>query len=459
MNIYEYYVEKNKDSKWRTLYQSTAAENFGKTFLYINTNYRSLYAFVDTFEKFLAYNNVDRSQWPLHAQHGQEKAKQWVVNMTQSKLFRKTGNMYSLTAKGIAFKDMIDQEFSEDAQWLLIHLFMSNSYFGLVPNYITKTCNKVLSALIEAGYTYEEIIEKIKHVLSRKSISITELFATEIFWMLTFYREKDFLYIFKNSNTAEKDTLYNYCINNYQNHTYSDSISYKFKPSGQYAKNTFIDDLKTIYFTTLVSKDKPQSITEFLNSNVNHYTEIYMLGKEEKEKLEEFVSKHADVFQVVYKEVFGDIEEDLVNDYEYTPRDTKNVKEEKVDDTTAKNEEQIKRMSSVLKRMAKEKAGYKCELHDLNNCRYFTSKESKQNYLEIHHLVPREFSNEFEHSIEILDNYIAMCPHCHRLLHFATDRERISSLNYLFNKRHSNLESKKIVVSIKELKLFYGIEE
>ena len=456
MNIFEYYTEKNKDSNWKTLYQSTAAKNFGKTFLYINTNYRSLYAFVDTFKKFLEYNNVDRSHWKLHEKHGQEEAKQWVVNMTHSKLFKRDKSVYSLTAKGAAFEDMIERDFDENTAWLLIYLFLSNSYFGLVPNYVNKTCDKVIAALVEAGYSYEDVIERIKNVLLRKNISVTELFETEIFWMLSFYRDKDFIYIFRNSSQAEKEMLYHYCVGNYKNRTYSDCISYKFKPSGQYAKNTFVDDLKTIYFSTLISKDKPQSLKDFVSSATTHYEAIYTI---KKNIFEAFIKEHEDVFQIVFKEVFGDIEEDIVNDYEYTPREIKHVKEEKIDDTTAKNEEQIKRMSSVLKRIAKEKANYKCELHDLNDCRYFTSKESNQNYLEIHHLVPREFSNEFEHSIEIIDNYTALCPHCHRLLHFATDRERIYALNYLFNKRHNALEQKNVVVSVKELKAFYGIEE
>ena len=116
-------------------------------------------------------------------------------------------------------------------------------------------------------------------------------------------------------------------------------------------------------------------------------------------------------------------------------------------------------MSSVLKRMTKERSHYLCELQSLHNCRYFTSKESQKNYLEIHHLVPREFSNEFEKSIEILDNYVPLCPHCHRMLHLATDRERLSALTFLYNARKDALQLKEITVDLDKLKVFYGIEE
>ena len=96
-------------------------------------------------------------------------------------------------------------------------------------------------------------------------------------------------------------------------------------------------------------------------------------------------------------------------------------------------------------------------------CKYFTSKDSSKNYLEIHHLIPREFSNEYDKSIEVLGNYIALCPHCHRLLHFAVDRERSSALTYLFNKHKDELRKLELLYKddekeLKKLKEFYHID-
>ncbi|WP_425463706.1 HNH endonuclease [Methanocalculus natronophilus] len=77
--------------------------------------------------------------------------------------------------------------------------------------------------------------------------------------------------------------------------------------------------------------------------------------------------------------------------------------------------------------------------------------------MEIHHLVPREFSNEFQHSIEIIDNYVALCPHCHKMLHYANDRERYSALKYLFNKREVKLKNKDISLTVNEIKSYYNV--
>ena len=103
--------------------------------------------------------------------------------------------------------------------------------------------------------------------------------------------------------------------------------------------------------------------------------------------------------------------------------------------------------------------GYKCVLEECEMCKYFTAKENNKNYLEIHHLIPREFANDFDAPIEILSNYVALCPYCHRMLHFAVDRKRIPALFYLLNKRKEELAKHGINIDIDFLKLLYNVEE
>lgn len=115
-------------------------------------------------------------------------------------------------------------------------------------------------------------------------------------------------------------------------------------------------------------------------------------------------------------------------------------------------------MRQVLKTLAKEKSSYKCALEPLNNCRYFTSKEDNRNYLEIHHLVPREFSCDFDDTIEFVENYVPLCPHCHRLLHKAVDRERKCLISYLYHQRITELQNHNIDLTIKTLYRYYRVE-
>ena len=77
----------------------------------------------------------------------------------------------------------------------------------------------------------------------------------------------------------------------------------------------------------------------------------------------------------------------------------------------------------------------------------------------MHHLIPREFSNDFEKSIEQIENYVSLCPRCHRFIHFAVDRERKMALHHLYLKRIGSLNIKGIGIEETQLKQYYRIEE
>jgi len=113
----------------------------------------------------------------------------------------------------------------------------------------------------------------------------------------------------------------------------------------------------------------------------------------------------------------------------------------------------------VRKKIAREKSEYRCELEHYKGCRYFTSKTTKMNYIEVHHFIPREFRNFFEYSIDVLANYITLCPHCHRMIHLATDRERIDLIIYIYNKRIDRLKACGLDIELNDLLEYYNIEE
>ena len=91
-------------------------------------------------------------------------------------------------------------------------------------------------------------------------------------------------------------------------------------------------------------------------------------------------------------------------------------------------------------------------------CAHISLLKKHQNYLEIHHLIPREFSNDFDTSIEILENYIVLCPKCHRKIHLAEDNERKHMINILFNNRVNLLNAKGINIELEQLYKYYNIE-
>ena len=469
MTILEYYKEKHtKDVDWKEKFSGTGKSGYCKIFQFLGQNFRNLLAFEGAFRNFLEYDNVPRIQWEKKENTGQEKAKHWTVNMQSSKFFINKNGLYAISAKGRAFKDLISRDYDDDEKWFVLYLLLLNSYFVLLPNYIIKKTYNIIESISEFGYSVDFIKNKLKEYINEYN-KLTSAdrrvftFRQDLFWILSFYKDPNFIELFKISTEEEKRCLYDYVVGNLQDKTYLDVISYKYQNSGSYQINTFLEECKILYFTMIVDCAKIQNLDEYVNLLYDEYCVMYPLRER---KVIDFVVEYSNIFNVIYKEIKGGIEEDIIGDFDYSygnPEEDPVEDVEKIDDTDSNNEEKLRKVSTILKRVAKERSQYRCELEDLNMCKYFTSKDSSKNYLEIHHLIPREFSNEYDKSIEVLGNYIALCPHCHRLLHFAVDRERNSALTYLFNKHKDELRKLELLYKddekeLKKLKEFYHID-
>ena len=458
MDVFDYYLEKQNDLNWVEEYQSTSDKKSGKTFLYTNTNFRTLFAFTDVFAKFLEYNNRPRSEWQTY-DNGETMAKHWTVRMQQSKLFRLDNDRYSLTAKGLAFKDLVDNSyaFSQSEIWILVYFLVLNSYFGYKPNYIVNRSQEVFECLRKAGIRTSDIVMSLEHVLTRPdSFRIDDVFRTDAFWYLTFFKDIDFLTLYTISSENSKKMLFDYVSAERTNPISDDLIGHKYKASGQYNVAMILDDMRVLYVThELLSKENnnPMQLFDNICSIVERFAFV------DREPIDMFFRNHYDVFEVIFNEAIlnEDIDEEI-NKEEVTIDDSENEIKQ-FDETTTSSKQILRNTRAILKRMAKDRAQHKCELECLFSCRYFTSKEDGYNYLEIHHLIPFEFNNEFENSVEQLDNYVALCPSCHRLLHHGVDRERAAALRYLFNSRKNQLMASGLCVDLGKLFEFYGVEE
>lgn len=466
MDVFEYYLKRNQDDNWVKEYQSTSGKKSGKIFFFTNVNFRGIKSFVDIFPKFNEYNDVPREEWLKYEGNGEQKAKQWTVRMQQSKLFMLNNGRYSLTAKGVAFSHFVDCVnrgiFNAINEWILIYYFILNSYFDLTPNYIIKRCVNIVDELKRNGIDKDCFIKSLENFICdyfNEKIDIDSLFSYDAFWYLTFFNEQDFLFLYKKSGVNEKKNLSDYVATERKKIDSVDCLGHKYKNSGQYTLAMLADDALILYVTTeilarenvdaIIFADNLAAILEKFNSS--------------RKVITDFVTNHFDVFETIYNEsILGKTiidESDVSDEEDDEDEDVENIPAfEKQDDTTTTTRKILRETSAILKRMAKDRVNFKCELEPLNSCRYFTSKESKKNYLEVHHLIPFEFTNEFQNSIEVLENYIVLCPHCHRLLHYGMDRERKSALTYLYNLRNEALRTHGVDISLEILLKYYGIE-
>lgn len=101
----------------------------------------------------------------------------------------------------------------------------------------------------------------------------------------------------------------------------------------------------------------------------------------------------------------------------------------------------------------KQQAEYKCEFN--KDHKTFISDISGKQYVEAHHLIPMKYQDQFEYSLDIPENIVALCPNCHRAIHHGTKDCKKKIITALFNKRKKILEDNGINTDIETLTEMY----
>ncbi|MDG3044303.1 HNH endonuclease [Bacillus altitudinis] len=98
-------------------------------------------------------------------------------------------------------------------------------------------------------------------------------------------------------------------------------------------------------------------------------------------------------------------------------------------------------------------ADYLCEINNLH--KHFISKFNGENYVEAHHLIPMQFQERFDKSLDIHANIVSICLVCHKKLHFGLFEEKKKILEKLFNSRRERLIKSGINISLDMLYNYY----
>ena len=124
------------------------------------------------------------------------------------------------------------------------------------------------------------------------------------------------------------------------------------------------------------------------------------------------------------------------------------------------NKKDKKKGSSSWKRnenisfMAIEDSQFLCE-NDPNHSTFISRKSGKQ-FMEAHHLIPMEFYDHFQYSIDVPENIISLCPNCHSLFHYSENNFRNKIIEKFYNKRRDLLKKRKIDIDLNKLKGYYN---
>jgi len=107
-----------------------------------------------------------------------------------------------------------------------------------------------------------------------------------------------------------------------------------------------------------------------------------------------------------------------------------------------------------IARTALENATYQCSV--ATDHVTFTSKATGNPFVEAHHLVPMEYQDNFEFSLDVPENIISLCPNCHKKIHLAKTKEMLGILQDMFNDRCEGLDERNISISFDQLKDLYS---
>ena len=462
--LLNYYIDKNTVEEWKTKFSSASQKVI--MYKFKGTNGRYLTSYDTKFNGLKEVEGIPRSEWSRY-ENGQDNHKQYTVPMIETKLFYKEDGKYFKTAKGVLYEKYLASDFSLDEKWLLNYLLLMDSTMDNRENYLINRSIDINNILIKN--TSDVMVHKAcaELFIDRNAIaSPKDITKYDYLYLNSFYLEPDFLKLYSNATEEERQELKEYVYNNWDHRNNACCISQKYL-STNYSLPELIDDLKIFMFSLQLSKIKYTEFEETMKSIIRIYSSDYDVNEE---AIIDFVFNNKNIFEPILMNVFKveeaeDAEEDSDGIPVIDPREIivdinamGDRPEPRIDDTTIEGKQQLKSIFAMRKKIAREKSHYTCELEQYKGCRYFTSKTTNHNYVEVHHFVPREFRNNFENSVDVLANYITLCPNCHRMIHLATDRERIDVIRYIFNQRKERLKNCGIEVELKDLLNFYNVE-
>lgn len=168
-----------------------------------------------------------------------------------------------------------------------------------------------------------------------------------------------------------------------------------------------------------------------------------------KNALAEIVGEKESEYDPVEMESINELVEDA-------PADTipawEGKKEAQAMTTSSKTGREIPKRDPQRAADALAHAGFKCEFD--SNDRTFLRKNGNP-YTEPHHLIPISKYRDFEYSVDVMENIVSLCSHCHNLLHYGRFEDKVSILEKLYKERKDALHTCGLDLTLEQLKSYY----
>lgn len=300
MTILEYYKEKQKDPSWVIEYQSTAQDKHGKIFNCLNVNFRSLKSYYVQTDAFKSKNGLKRSEWNNYQSTGQEKDKQRIQPLKNAKIIVSSDDMFFITKKGKLILDINgNYVLSDKEKWLIMYMLILDFEFD-------DRDFDILRSVIELAHNLEKISINTTDLLLmlKNSINLTnkfDLFDKDIFWLISFANDLDFIRLYNNSSPEEKKDLYNWIEFCSSNENTCDCIAHKYISGGAYSGPMFNEDVNIILCSLVLLSLQDDNYFNFVKIMSRVYHEV------DYNKIVEIIKKNEEIFNESYSNSVGRI--------------------------------------------------------------------------------------------------------------------------------------------------------
>lgn len=296
MTILEYYLEKQKDVSWYTRYQSIADKNKGKLFDFIGTNFRKLDSFFTQLDAFVPKDGKKRSEWDT-MDCGQEADKHRVVNLKNAGFIIFKSERYFITAKGKeALRIFHDSSLTDREKWILLLMLLSDYRTDKREFDLIRTVIGLSETLSIFGVSRVDLMKMLKN-----ASNVTDknaLFKTDIFWLMTFYTDGDFINLYLHSTKESRNELKDWVIKCSTNKKSTDCIAKKYVNSGVYQANTFHNDINICLCVLIITALQDKNWNAFLKIVGDFYHTVSF------EKMSNFISINQELYDNIYKDSY-----------------------------------------------------------------------------------------------------------------------------------------------------------
>lgn len=203
----------------------------------------------------------------------------------------------------------------------------------------------------------------------------------------------------------------------------------------RYLTMLMLNDNYTYDFTKTISKcyDRQISTLDKLTDYINITKKTLLIKDAKEEELEISLEMVQEEFTDVTKEPIFSISKSGRRKY----KTRKNIKDAKISDSN-----------------------YTCECNDETHL-YFISEATNENYVEGHHIIPMEFQRMYwedkRKNLDVAQNIVPLCPHCHKRIHHGIKNERIEVIKKIYEKNKERLQELDEGLTMEILASYYNI--